>query len=178
MILFAVLSLSLISFISADYASNYVYAGNGVIVYPGYILKQVCHPFMPCGVERINIPSSNNRNNGNENIPEESRDGDVLYDELSSPGFSRVIADQRSATYDPLYKNRNMNYNQNYNTNVVVYTVPKQYNSPPQVKHFADTYNTQNNFDSYGNWIGDNRYNNYNNRNYPQQNSRVMVVYG
>ena len=155
-ILFAILSLSLISLISADYQDGYIYAGNGVIVYPGYILKQVCHPFMPCGVERINIPSYN-QYNYNTNTNTVTGDGDALSKEFSSPGFSQVIADQRSATYDPLYDSNNYNQqnyrNKNYNQDVIIYTRPHQDDTQIPIKHFANTYNTRNNYDSNGNWI-------------------------
>jgi len=156
------------SFIKADYASNYVYAGNGVVVYPTYILKTTCRAFMPCGVERINIPSDDDRNNN------PVRDGNVLFDELSSPGFSQTIHDQRSATYDPLY-----HQDRNHNQIIIVDSKQDNDDNPIPIHHFADTYNTQNNFDSEENWIGDTRYsNNDYNRNIQTRNTRVIVVYG
>jgi len=151
-ILFAILSISLISLISADYNDDYIYADNGIVVYPTYILRQVCKPFMPCGVERIDIPndySYHNQNNYNSNGNNQEGDGSRLLDELSSPGFSQVIADQRSPTYDPLYKQNQNRYN---NFPVIIYTNDDN-NNPTPIKHFANTYNTRNNYDSDGNWI-------------------------
>lgn len=164
-ILFAILSISLISFISA---SDYIYAGDGMVIYPGYMIRTVCRPFMPCGVERINLPSYN-YNNINTNTITADGDGYRFYKELSTPGLSEVMKDQESPTYN--YKKYQT---QNYNPtpSVIIYTTPHQYNNPTPIKHFANTYNTRNNYDSDGNWIGNrNMYRDY------QPNSRTIVVY-
>jgi hypothetical protein len=130
--IFAIIFITLLSlsFVSAYYSNNYAYAGSGVVVYPTYVLRQVCQPFMPCGVQKINIANNyqaqyNNQNNynnrnENENIPEESREGDLLFDELSSPGINLAVADHNSPTYNPLFRNRNNNYQNNQNTYYVV----------------------------------------------------------
>jgi hypothetical protein len=120
---------------------------------------------MPCGVQRINIP---NRNINTNSIKVEG-DGNRLYDELSSPGLSQVIRDQESPIYNPAkYQTHNYNPTQS----VIIYARPHQYNNPTPVKHFVNTYNTRNNYDEDGNWIG--------NRNvyYQHPNSRTIVIYG
>lgn len=161
-ILFTILSLSLIPFISASYNDDYIYAGNGIVVYPTYILKQTCKPFIPCGVERIDISKDYNHDYENNN---KIRDGDRLIDELGSPGFSQVIKDQKSPTYDPLYyQNR---YQQNYRTQYYQEQEPVVY--VDNKKHFANTDNTRNNYDEYGNWI-------YKNEDY-QPNSKTVIIY-
>jgi len=163
-ILFGILSISLISLSSAE---NYIYAGNGIVIYPNYILKTVCHPFMPCGVERIDIRS----NNANDNAitVEGEGDGKRFYDELNSPGLSQVKRDQESQTYNPARFNKE---NQNQAPIIIINTISKEQNNQPTIKHFPNTYNTRNNYDNEGNWIGNT------NKYYMNPNSRVIVIYG
>lgn len=192
-IFLGILSLSLISLISAGYKDDYVYAGNGIVVYPTYILKQTCKAFMPCGVERIDIPHDYSYHNqydydydyNNNYDTNQEGDGYRFYRELRSPGLSQVIRDQKSPTYNPDYYDYSYDYNYRYSDNYYSrddyqqnYRIKYNQEKAPIVyvedkntkKHFANTYNTRNNYDSNGNWIGDDR-----NRDYQQENQYPQV---
>jgi hypothetical protein len=168
---FVILSLSIITLVSATYASNYIYAGNDVVVYPTYVLHTVCHPFMPCGVEKISIPSSKNNNNNQMQSPK--TDGQEFYDELSSPGLSQVIKDQNSPTYNPYYYDNYYNNYQSKTPLVIITATPVNYNQPVTTKHFASTYNTRNTVYSTYNQVQEQR-----NLQYQKYDTNVVVVYG
>jgi len=163
-----ILLISSLSLISASYNDNYIYADNGIVVYPTYILRQVCRPFIPCGVERIDIPQNQrtyNYNNYQNNYNQKETTYQAWYREMSSPGFYEVIKDQESQVYNPVHS-------QNYKPtqSVIIYTQPSQYKNPTPIKHFANTYNTRNNYDSNGNWI-EKKYKDY------QPDSKTIVIY-
>jgi hypothetical protein len=144
----AILSLLLIiSLVSLINAEQFIYAGRGTVVYPTYIDRIVCRPFMPCGEEIVQIPSSSsNQNTVNSGS---GGDGSRLYDELSSPGVSQVIQDQNSYTYNTkkydTYNNYLISNSNNYYNNqqrVMVVIPPVDRSLPLEKRHFVTTQNT------------------------------------
>ena len=93
----------LISFIMIVSAEEPLYGKNGVLVYQDHIIKKVCHPFMPCGVQRIDIPSNYKKNIYNNNV-RDNTNADGTYPN-SPPGFFQIF----SPYYDPAHQTRHYN---------------------------------------------------------------------
>ncbi len=145
-----ILSILFTSLVSAE---EPLYGRNGVLVYKDHIIKKVCYPFMPCGITRIDIPSYNDHKNTYHNNQLQRTSTTSTN---SPPGFFRIF----SPTYDPTTDtDKNQNYNRIIVRSAQTYRYGNQYSNqhnyqPTPIKHFPNTYNTRNNYDSNGNWIG------------------------